>query len=139
MIYYNHSKGNLAKKESFPESLPSKTGEAPQRAMLIIAQPEEKRKGHITMSTNEMTARVRELKELKAMADELAAEITVIEDEIKAEMIARNTDEITVDVYKIRWTKVLSNRFDTTAFKKAMPELAEKFMKQTESRRFSIA
>lgn len=91
------------------------------------------------MSTNEMTARVRELKELKAMAEELAAEITAIEDEIKAEMTARNTDEMTVDVYKIRWTKVLSNRFDTTAFKKAMPELAEKFTKQTESRRFSIA
>lgn len=91
------------------------------------------------MSTNEMTARVRELKELKAMAEELAAEITAIEDEIKAEMTARNTDEMTVDVYKIRWTKVLSNRFDTTTFKKAMPELAEKFTKQTESRRFSIA
>lgn len=91
------------------------------------------------MSTNEMTAKVRELKELKAMAEELAAEISAIEDMIKAEMTARNTDEMTVDVYKIRWTKVLSNRFDTTAFKKAMPELAEKFTKQTESRRFSIA
>lgn len=91
------------------------------------------------MSTNEMTARVRELKELKAMAEELAAEITAIEDEIKAELTARNTDEMTVDVYKIRWTKVLSNRFDTTAFKKAMPDLAAQFTKQTESRRFSIA
>jgi hypothetical protein len=28
------------------------------------------------MSTNEMTAKVRELKELKAMAEEMAAEIT---------------------------------------------------------------
>lgn len=91
------------------------------------------------MSANEMTAKVREFKELKAMAEELAQEITAIEDEIKAELTARNTDEMTVDVYKIRWTKVLSNRFDTTAFKKAMPELAEKFTKQTESRRFSIA
>lgn len=91
------------------------------------------------MSTNELTTKVRELKELKAMAEELAAEITAIEDSIKAEMTARNTDEMQIDVYKIRWTKVLSNRFDSTAFKKAMPELHAQFTKQTESRRFSVA
>lgn len=91
------------------------------------------------MSTNELTCKVRELKELKVMAEELTAEITAIEDAIKAEMNNRNIEEMTVDVYKVRWTKVLSNRFDTTAFKKAMPDLAEKFTKQTECRRFSIA
>ena len=91
------------------------------------------------MSTNEMTSKIRWLKELKAMAEELAAEITAIEDCIKAEMTARNTDEMTVDVYKIHWTKVLSNRFDSSAFKKAMPELYGQFTKQTESRRFTIA
>ena len=71
------------------------------------------------MSANEMTSKIRELKELKAMADELAAEITAIEDSIKAEMTARNTEEMTVDVYKIHWTKVLSNRFDSSVFKKS--------------------
>lgn len=86
-----------------------------------------------------MITKVRELKELKAMAEELAAEITAIEDDIKTEMTARSTEEMTVDVYKIRWTKVLSNRFDTSAFKKAMPELAQQFTRQSESRRFSIA
>lgn len=53
------------------------------------------------MSANELTSKVRELKELKAMAEELATEITTIEDEIKAEMTARNTDEMTVDDYRI--------------------------------------
>lgn len=91
------------------------------------------------MSTNELTLKIRELKELKAMADELSAEITAIEDSIKAEMTERNTDEMTVDVYKVRWTKVSSNRFDTTAFKKAMPELHAQFTKQITSRRFTIA
>ena len=91
------------------------------------------------MSINEMTAKLRELKELKAMAEELSAEITAIEDEIKAEMTARNAEEMTVDVYKIRWAKILSSRIDTSAFKKAMPELAAQFTKQTESRRFTIA
>lgn len=91
------------------------------------------------MSTNELTSKVRELKELKAMAEELAAEITAIEDTIKAEMTARETEEITVDVFKIRWTKVISNRFDTTAFKKTHADLYSQYTKATETRRFTIA
>lgn len=91
------------------------------------------------MSTNELTSKVRELKELKTMADELAAEITSIEDIIKAEMIARNIDEMQVDIFKIRWSKCTSNRFDSTSFKKAMPELYNQFTKQSEYRRFTVA
>ena len=90
------------------------------------------------MSKTEMTNKVRELKELKAMADELAAEITAIEDSIKADMTAQGVEEMTVDVYKVRYKTVKSSRFDTTAFKKAMPELAARFMRETESRRFTV-
>ena len=91
------------------------------------------------MSINEMTSKVRELQELKRMMEELEAEMTSIEDEIKSEMTARGTDELVAGEYKVRWTHVTSNRFDTTAFKKAMPALAEQFTKTTTSRRFSIA
>jgi predicted phage-related endonuclease len=91
------------------------------------------------MSTNEMTAKIRELKELKAMAEELAQEITAIEDAIKAEMTNRNTEEMVVDIFKVRWTTVKSDRFDTTAFKKALPDLAKQFTKTSTTRRFSIA
>lgn len=44
------------------------------------------------MSANEMLKQVRELKELKAMAEELAAEITAIEDSIKAEMMSQGVE-----------------------------------------------
>ena len=91
------------------------------------------------MSTNEMTNTVREYKELKAFSEQIADEIAALEDKIKAEMTTRNTEELTVDVFKIRWTTVQSSRFDTTAFKKAMPELAEQYTRQTSTRRFSIA
>ena len=91
------------------------------------------------MSKTEMTSKVRELKELKAMADELAAEITAIEDSIKADMTAQGVEEMTVDVYTVRYKTVKSSRFDTTAFKKAMPELAARFMRETESRLFTVA
>lgn len=91
------------------------------------------------MSTNEMTAKIRELKELKALAEEVAQEIATIEDAIKAEMTARNTDKMSVDVYQVRWTTVQSERVDTTAFKKALPDLAKQFTKTSVTRRFSIA
>ena len=91
------------------------------------------------MSTNELTNKVRELKELKAMADELAAEITSLEDEIKATMTERGVDELTVDIFKIRWQTITSSRFDSSSFKKAMPELYSQFTKQTTSHRFSVA
>lgn len=91
------------------------------------------------MSTIELTSKVKELKELKMMAEELAAEITAIEDSIKAEMTARETDELITGEYKIRWKKVVSNRFDTTAFKKTHADLYEQYTKTTETRRFTVA
>ena len=83
-----------------------------------------------------MTSKVREL---KAMADELAAEIIAIEDSIKTDMTEQGVEELTVDVFAIRYKTVKSSRFDTTAFKKAMPDLVAQFTKQTESRRFTVA
>ena len=91
------------------------------------------------MSTNEMTSKVREYKELKALLEQVQNEIAALEDEFKAEMTARDTEQMEVDVYKIRWTTVNSSRFDSTAFKKANPELAEQYTKTTTCRRFSIA
>lgn len=91
------------------------------------------------MSKSELSAKVRELKELEALADELAAEMEAIKDSIKAEMTALETDEMTVDVYKVRWKLVQSKRLDTAALKKALPELAQHFTKTTETRRFSVA
>jgi len=91
------------------------------------------------MERAEMINKVRELKELKAMAEELAAEISTIEDLLKAEMVARDTEEITVDVFKVRYTTVTSNRIDTTAIKKEMPEIAAKYTKQSITKRFSVA
>ena len=91
------------------------------------------------MSKNEMTSKVRELKELKALQDDLNAEIAAIEDEIKAEMTALNVEEMTVDVYKVRYKTVTSSRFDSTAFKATHADLYKQYTKQTTSRRFSVA
>jgi predicted phage-related endonuclease len=90
------------------------------------------------MTAQELTKTVRELKELKAMSADLAAEIVTLEDTLKAEMTARGTDEMTVDVFKVRWTSVISNRFDSTAFKATHASLYQQYSKPVETRRFSI-
>lgn len=77
------------------------------------------------MSNTEIQSKVNELRELRRMADELAAEI--------------EADTLTGIDYKITWKSVTSSRFDSTAFKKAMPELAERFTRSTTSRRFVVA
>lgn len=91
------------------------------------------------MSMNELTKKVRKLKELKTFADELAAEITAIEDELKAEMTAQNVEEMTVDVFKLRYKTVTNNRFDSAAFKATHAELYNQYTKPTTYRRFSVA
>ena len=70
---------------------------------------------------------------------EAKAEAEAIRDSIKAEMMERDTEEMTAGKYIVRWTSVLSNRFDTTAFKKAHGELYKEYTKQSASRRFSIS
>lgn len=86
-----------------------------------------------------MTNRVQELKELKMMAKELEEEISTIEDEIKAEMTARDTSEIMLDMFKISWKEVVSNRFDSKAFKATHAELYSQYTKPVTTKRFSVA
>lgn len=91
------------------------------------------------MSAHEMSSKVKELRELKRMQEELAAEIESVQDAIKAEMTARNTDTLNGDDYKITWKEVTSSRLDATALKKALPDIAARFTKQSSSRRFVLA
>ena len=90
------------------------------------------------MNAHDLTKTVRELKELKAMVSEIAEEITSLEDILKAEMTSRDTDELIVDVFKVRWTSVVSNRFDATAFKATHAVLYSQYVKPIETKRFSI-
>lgn len=91
------------------------------------------------MSQNELTKKVRELKELKAMQEELSEAITTIEDEIKAVMTAQNTETLKADIFTIRWTTVSSTHFDSTSFKKANPDMYKLFSREVQTRRFSVA
>ena len=91
------------------------------------------------MSTVEIASKIESLKDLETLIEEAKAEAEALRDEIKAEMLSRNTEEIEAGQYIVRWTSVLTQRFDTTAFKKVMPEVYKAYTKQVSSRRFSIA
>lgn len=91
------------------------------------------------MSINEMEKKIATLKEWEDLLEEAKAQVEALKDEIKAEMLSRNTEELTAGRYICRWTSVLSNRFDTTTFKKEHAEMYKQYTKQTASRRFSVA
>ena len=91
------------------------------------------------MSTTEMTTKIEALRDLEELIEEAKAEAETLRDEIKAEMLTQNTEEMSVGQYIIRWTSILSNRFDTTGFKKMYGDLYKQYTKQTASRRFTIS
>ena len=71
--------------------------------------------------------------------EEAKAEIEAIRDILKAEMLANDVEELAVGKYIVRYTNITSNRFDSSTFKKVMPEIYKAYLKQSISRRFSIS
>ena len=88
------------------------------------------------MSNPNMEAKVHELMELKRLKEELEAEIAAAEDAIKAVM--GEEELLLAGSYKVSWKTFTSSRLDTAALKKALPEVAAAYTKQTTARRFSI-
>lgn len=91
------------------------------------------------LSTNEIIAKVKELREMEELIAEAQAEADAIKDLLKATLTEQNTEELEAGMYIIRYTSVLSNRFDSTAFKKVMPDVYKAYTKQVTSKRFTIS
>lgn len=91
------------------------------------------------MTKNELIAKIELLNEYEALMEELKTETEAIRDTIKTEMLAQDVEELIAGQYIVRWTSVLSNRFDATAFKKVMPDVYKAYTKQIASRRFTIS
>lgn len=91
------------------------------------------------MSQNELTAKVQEIRELKRMQEELAAEIEALQDAIKGHMDAAQVDTLTGADWKVTYKSVTSSRIDTASLKKALPDIAAQYTRTTTSRRFVLA
>lgn len=82
-----------------------------------------------------------ELKQYSQMKKELEAEISKLQDECKQYMTDNELSELFNDDKSIvaRYTEVISNRFDTTSFKKSeWGELYKEYSKQVTSMRFTL-
>ena len=83
-----------------------------------------------------MEAHVHELMELRRMREELDAEITTLEDGIKAAMGQEET--LVAGAYKVTWKPVTSSRFDAARFRRDHADLAAAYTNTTTTRRFCI-
>ena len=89
------------------------------------------------MSISEMEVKARELRQLQALIEEAQAEAEAIKDAIKAAM--GDSESVQAGEYRITWRAVTSARIDTSALRKALPDVAERFTKETVTRRFVIS
>ena len=88
---------------------------------------------------NNINTIVKDLRELTRMRDEIDTEITALQDIIKNDMISNDNYCIIGNDYKITWFEVTSNRIDTSAIKKELPELAQRYTKTSITRRFCLS
>lgn len=92
------------------------------------------------MANNELLKKVELLAEYEAAIEELKAEADELKNSIKEEMDARGTEELQIGHFIVRFTSVVSSRFDTKRFKEKFgADVYKAFTKEVKSRRFSIA
>ena len=89
------------------------------------------------MCINELDAKARELRQLQALIEEAQTEAEAIKDAIKAAM--GDSEAIVAGEYRITWKPVTSTRLDAGALRKALPDVAARFTKETTVRRFCVA
>ena len=114
------------------------------RAIIKTVKGDTQNKSNIqkenkTMSQNEMIAMIETMNNYDELAANAKAKADAIREAIKEEMVKRGTEELTAGAYIVRYTSVISNRFDSTTFKRLYAELYKDFTKPVSSRRFSVS
>ena len=89
------------------------------------------------MSTSEIESKVRELRQLQALIEEATQEAESIKDTIKVYM--GDSEELRAGEYSITWKPVKTARIDTSALRKALPDVAAAFTREITTRRFCVA
>ena len=91
------------------------------------------------MSKNEMIGMIETMNNYDELASKAKAKADAIRDALKAEMLRLETEELAAGAYIVRYTSVISNRFDSTTFKQLYADLYKDFTKPTSSRRFTVS
>ena len=85
------------------------------------------------MNINEV---MKNLAEYMRIAEETAAIVDGLKDAIKKYMEENRLETLTGNEHKATYKTVTSSRIDTTALKRNDPDIAEKYTKTTETKRF---
>ena len=91
------------------------------------------------MSKNEMITMIETMNNYDDLAAKAKAKADAIREAIKEEMIRQDTEELVAGAYIVRFTSVISIRFDSTTFKRLYADLYKDFTKPVSSRRFSVS
>lgn len=90
------------------------------------------------MSTNEIHAVIKELKEYKILKDEAEARISELESIIKSEMKSQELDKMVVGEYKCSLATITSNRIDSKALQENRPDIYSMFIKPSTYERLTV-
>ena len=90
------------------------------------------------MSKNEIITKIEAIRELEELIEDAKAEADSLRDEIKQMMLNSNTEEMECGQYMVRYQTIVTNHFNSSAFKKALPDVYKSFIRQGTSKRFTI-
>lgn len=82
---------------------------------------------------------MRDLAEYIRMGEQIAATVDGLKDQLKQIMREQNTDTLTGTEHKACYKVVASSRIDTKALKQDLPNIAAKYSKTTETKRFTFS
>lgn len=91
------------------------------------------------MSKIEMVALIETMNNYDELAAKAKTKADAIRDALKEEMLRLDTEELTAGAYILRYTSIVSNRFDSTTFKRLYSDLYKDFTKPVSSRRFTVS
>lgn len=91
------------------------------------------------MSKNEMVAMIEAMNNYDELAVKVKAKADALREQLKEEMVRQNVEELIAGAYILRYTPIISNRFDSTTFKRLYADLYKDFTKPVSSRRFSVS
>ena len=90
------------------------------------------------MTIVERNEQVRDYFAIQAMIEELQAQAEAIKDAIKADMVEESVEELEGPGWRATWHNTVTNRFDSSAFKKAHGDLYKEFQKPVNGTRFTL-
>ena len=93
---------------------------------------------NLGITDDQILDKIKLIKEKQAKVALINKEINELKEQIKDEMIRRNLEKLTIDIFKINYISVKSTKFNTNKFKKEHSDMYNSYCYKSESKRFEI-